>query len=415
MIKSISVVVSYVLGYLYIIGFFVNLSRENVPYDLIFIILFVLWVEFLHYSRKKMFNPKNDFESYYFLICLLIVGTTLSLQTGMIGGDNDTPFMFLYLFTHALAVYWVLVRLNLLTDGKTGRFFLVDMLNGFFSKPFGNWFLRLKTIFLGIKNLPTKKTDNDDKTKRLPTVLVLFGALLILFAVIGLLGLSDENFAKIFDFNITIYNLNINIIFYFIYSIPVGCYFFGLIFGGFLQSRNPNTPTILETGAEKLRTVGGVTLSIILYVFSIVYVIYIGLQISYFVSGFFGQLPYEFTYAEYARRGFFELCIIMGINLFLLLCASKLSVKPLRQHLHLKIASLVFLVFSMFFAATAMSKLVMYTTVYGFTPLRLLSIWAILVLIVATTLSIITILRPIKATRILVLYAVGSFAILCLC
>ena len=55
-----------------------------------------------------------------------------------------------------------------------------------------------------------------------------------------------------------------------------------------------------------------------------VYIAYLFSQLAYFFSGFGGFLPEEFTYAEYARRGFFELTAVSVINILIVILVSAL-------------------------------------------------------------------------------------------
>ena len=53
----------------------------------------------------------------------------------------------------------------------------------------------------------------------------------------------------------------------------------------------------------------------------VLYLLFFGVQAGYFLSAFRSYLPDGFTFAEYARRGFFELCIVSVINLAVILLA----------------------------------------------------------------------------------------------
>ncbi len=396
--------VSYIIGYIYAIGF---IDYEP-GYRLVFLIVFVLWVSALYYLRARSFSIKEELESYFVLLCLVIVGVASCLELGTIAGDYET-WIFSSQFMHGLAIYWVLMRAGRLVGGVTGRFFLLDMFSGYVIIPFRNWFLRtLSVVSLVGDGVKQRKSGR----KILPSVLAIVGALCLLFLVISILSGTDENFAEIFSLQLP--SLDGLYLFYLILSLPIGCFLFGLVYGAFNKQNRPDMAYVVEASVGRLRTVGGRTLTAILYLFSAVYVVYILLQASYFVGGFYGQLPQDFTYSEYARRGFFELCVVMGINLCILFVVAKISANPLREHSALKIASLIFLIICMFFAITAASKLLLYIDAYGFTALRLMSSWAILLLAVAIVLSFITILRPIKAVRILVYYAIASYAVVSL-
>ena len=72
--------------------------------------------------------------------------------------------------------------------------------------------------------------------------------------------------------------------------------------------------------AREKKYLSPLTVNTVLSVVSALYVVYLLSQLAYFVSGFSGIVPEGYTFAEYARRGFFEmawLCVInMGIIVF---------------------------------------------------------------------------------------------------
>ncbi len=103
------------------------------------------------------------------------------------------------------------------------------------------------------------------------------------------------------------------------------------------------------------------------------YLLYLFSQLAYFFSAFQGFLPNgEITYAQYARKGFFEMCVIAVINLVIvflsLLLAKKQNGKVCRW---IKLASTFIAVFTLIIIATAVSKMVLYIDTYGMTVLRI--------------------------------------------
>ena len=107
---------------------------------------------------------------------------------------------------------------------------------------------------------------------------------------------------------------------------------------------------------------------------SAAYLVYLFSQLAYFVSAFSGILPkgYTFSYAEYARRGFFELCGIAAINLTLLYLTLLLSRKKDGKLPAVLCAMGTFIdVFTLFLICTAMAKMILYIRQYGATVLRL--------------------------------------------
>ena len=107
---------------------------------------------------------------------------------------------------------------------------------------------------------------------------------------------------------------------------------------------------------------------------SAAYLVYLFSQLAYFVSAFSGILPegYTFSYAEYARRGFFELCGIAAINLTLLYLTLLLSrQKDGKLPAVLRALGTFIGVFTLFLICTAMAKMILYIRQFGATVLRL--------------------------------------------
>ncbi len=135
--------------------------------------------------------------------------------------------------------------------------------------------------------------------------------------------------------------------------------------------RKPDPPVESKLGFNGVDTVA---LSSFMAVLSLCYLCYMFSQLAYFFSAFSGFLPekYSFSYAEYARRGFFELCVIAGINLAILFIMIILSKKKDNTPpAAIKGLGTFIGVFTLLLIATAISKMVMYIDNYGMTVLRL--------------------------------------------
>ncbi len=107
---------------------------------------------------------------------------------------------------------------------------------------------------------------------------------------------------------------------------------------------------------------------------SLVYVLYIISQLTYFFSAFTGKTPADFLPAAYARRGFFEMCVICVINLALmfgvLLCSGRYKGKIQKP---IAAVCTFMSLFSLLLIVTAQSKMYLYITRFGLTRLRLLT------------------------------------------
>ncbi len=146
--------------------------------------------------------------------------------------------------------------------------------------------------------------------------------------------------------------------------------------------------------AEKeYRRIHHLTVNTALSVVCVLYFVYFFSQLAYFGGSLAGILPVEFTMAEYARRGFFEMTWLCAINLGLMSAAvgvtgGKDSKRSTRLLCMLLGAVTLFLI------ATAGAKMIMYIDSYGLTRLRLLTSVIMVFFAVATVVVCIWLLVP---------------------
>ena len=116
-----------------------------------------------------------------------------------------------------------------------------------------------------------------------------------------------------------------------------------------------------------------ITVNTVLCAVSAVYVLYLVSQLAYFVGGFSGILPKEYTMAEYARRGFFEMAVLCGINLALTALSTFLVRKYGRINLLTKLLCLFIGLVTLFLVCTASAKMFLYIGSFGPTRMRVLT------------------------------------------
>ena len=104
-----------------------------------------------------------------------------------------------------------------------------------------------------------------------------------------------------------------------------------------------------------------------------VYVTYLFSQLAYFVGGFSGILPEGFTAAEYARRGFFEMTLLVGINLGLMTFGVSQVRRTDRVPGSTRGLCLFLGLVSEFLVAAGVAKMVLYIDRFGLTRLRVLT------------------------------------------
>ena len=163
-----------------------------------------------------------------------------------------------------------------------------------------------------------------------------------------------------------------------------------LIFGGFLFcllfSRNTGLiHSRREPSAQKpARGLSAVTVMTVLGAVCLVYLAYLLSQLAYFVGGFSGLLPEEYTLAEYARRGFFEMAALCGINLGIIALCLGIVKKEGTAPLAVRVLCLFVGLVTLFFVAAASAKMFLYIESYGLTQLRLLTQIVMLFLAITT-------------------------------
>ncbi len=107
---------------------------------------------------------------------------------------------------------------------------------------------------------------------------------------------------------------------------------------------------------------------------SLVYMVYLAAQFAYFTSAFSGILPADYTAAQYARRGFFEMCVLCAINLGLVGGSLAVSRKPEgKAPLSTRLFCLFILLFSLGLVATSAAKMALYIQSFGLTRLRVMT------------------------------------------
>lgn len=114
-----------------------------------------------------------------------------------------------------------------------------------------------------------------------------------------------------------------------------------------------------------------VTIITVLVALNILYLIFTMIQFSYLYGGDNIALPSGFTYADYARKGFFELAAVTFINFIIVLSCLK-YIKKDNKRLS-KIANLlltVLVVFTLNMLFSANFKLTLYEAAFGYTFLR---------------------------------------------
>ena len=340
-------------------------------------------------------------EPILWLVCLLAVACGIAFDRGNVVGESGV-----WLLLHGYAVWWTISATGGLTDGKTGGFFLCDLFAGL-----GRAFAGLVYWPLGGIHLLLDRKNGGEKRLSLASGLYLLGALFALILAASWLAGADSGFGArlrtLFAFDDIQLGENVALV---ILGLPVGAFFYGL--GAGKPNRKPSALRLQNAG--KLRQVPCGVVCVTLAAFFLLYLLFFGVQGEYLFGAFAGRLPDGFTVAEYARQGFFELCLVMLLNLGLLTCGMVFAQKPVGEHKLLRLSSTALMGFTLLLWSTAAAKLGLYILTFGFTPKRLLAAWALLTLLVAGILSVVNLWKKCPVVRPTLLVGGIGMALLCL-
>jgi hypothetical protein len=162
---------------------------------------------------------------------------------------------------------------------------------------------------------------------------------------------------------------------------------------------------VIGSKERKLR-IGSIESYILLGSVNLLFLIFISVQITYLFGGQSNISSLGFTYAQYARRGFFELIGVAVISFFLLFGLDRYIQREKGSGLRIfKILSSLLVVGVIVIMVSAFMRLLLYEDAYGFTTLRLYSHVFIIFLTVVFGLLIYKVLKNGKESN----FSLGVF------
>ena len=110
---------------------------------------------------------------------------------------------------------------------------------------------------------------------------------------------------------------------------------------------------------------------------SFLYIIFSFIQVRYLFLGN-GKLPNNYTYAEYAREGFFQLLFVCIFNMIIVLICNEFF----KKSIILKIINMILCICTLIMIGSSAYRMKMYIAEYGLTFTRVLVLWALIVMTV---------------------------------
>ena len=340
-VYEITTISSIIIGLLVVI---INcLGVEH--YSGYFLLPIMLLIAFYIFMLKIVGIKTND-KAYVFLIPIII----LILSNFLFKVDGSNRFINIFIIPILLSIFLILLVDENRKITKNSLKWVIDLFPSYLFSNMSNMRLPLK----------------DEKTKsKLKNILigVLVGVVLAVILV-TLLSSADAyfgevinklfgSFKKIFRFDNIVKNA--------IIFVNVFIIFFS-VFINLVESKSKDSKI-------KVLNVNKTILTTVLIIINFVFLLFLVSEISKLTVNFL-HIPETYTYASYAREGFFELLGVTSINFLITLLIISFNNKYERTKL-INILLTILLSFSILLIINSYYRMYLYINHYGFTILRL--------------------------------------------
>lgn len=373
-IDRLFAVFSIVLGFLFIFligSVFFNLGIGTT----IFFIATLLTSYFYLYKKDIKIDTLHN-VAFVFMILLSFPFTIYSNRLAL--GIDFIVLIFSLL-------YWIYS-----TGGKTRKHLgetFTELIISWFAYPFMNFVAVFTALF--------KKDKTQKQGNARWIILGLIIALPIVCIVFYLLLMGDEMFNAMFSF---IFESFISKIFkylwYAILGLPIAMGIFSAWYTKYYEDKK--RASSINNNTKKNSSYINCRIAPIPLMYSIaiplcfIYFLYLISQIAYLISFIADNLlPKGFTIVDYARSGFFELCVVTVINIFVIALLLILTKRPSNTFpMGLRIITTLMSVFTMVIIGTTLYKMFMYINAYGYTSMRINTVIFMIFLLIVFVLII---------------------------
>ena len=246
---------------------------------LLFALLFVAGVEAMARALHRKASPETPLWAGCWLV-LSCVMPLWGVQPALTGWQ--------VVVWHLFAIWFVLARCGMLAQGYTGSLCFLDGLMGGVVLPFGNFFRRIAAVGAGLHALAQHRVKLRQTAVAVGTVLL---TLLLCGTAWQLLAAADANFAALgqgldrwLDELLNSYRF-VETFIYFLLSLPVGAWLYGLVAGSLHRETPPCTGERFFALLQPVRVLPAVTANVVVGALSLIYTL-------------FFALPFEETYCE---------------------------------------------------------------------------------------------------------------------
>ncbi|MBO5076763.1 MAG: DUF4173 domain-containing protein [Clostridia bacterium] len=357
------------VGYLFCRTFFV----WNKPFmGLIFtVLLFAFAFVFFGKQRRKA-------RCYFYPVSALLLSAGLFL--------NGSPLLRFCVFTYAVVAFFLFCQTGSDTalEDCAGQLYVLETVKALLVSPF-------KSIGAAVRSIGSNK---GGKKLGKTLLLILAGIGLTIIPTTLVLGLLsyDANFTTILEnIRANVFDQIFSRLWSLIFGIPLGMFVYGALYTGAHPAPDTYTRESCINLENKMKFMPALVGAVALIPLLFLYIVFIIAHADYYQAVFSGALPKAYTYAEFARDGFFRLCVAAAINAVVLILLRVFTRKTSTDRISpvVKICTAVLSLVTIVISATAISQMLMYVSAYGLTRLRLYTLWFMALIILLFFLAII--------------------------
>lgn len=382
----------YLLGILFLALFFPFKLGVNVP-------IFVTCVYIVAFGYQKLTDAPVDRGSTTLFLIVMIASLPFVLY-------DESPFRVLhFLILMGAVLFQCYTMFSCRAFPRLSECWLYDLANA--------------VVFTPLFNLDAfwRVLARRFAQSRFRTVLLILSGIAVALPLMLLLGTQLSSADAVFEFlrsrfSTPFWRYGGKIALGMVAAVPIGVFLYAAFFG-FRHRRCTEVAT--KPDADRVHIVPSEAVIAGLIPVCALQILYLVSQVGYFFSTFSGFLPENYTYAQYARRGFLELCLVSLVNLTLI--AAALSFTKYKKRVTEKIVNalvLILCICSLGMILTAFAKMILYMHSFGLTANRIITSWFMLGLALVFIFTIIrcfhTSFKLIRATTVT---AIAMFLMLC--
>ncbi len=332
--------------------------------------LFTFAFVFFKGNRRKT-------RSWFYPITALVLSLSLFLSAG--------PLLQLCVFAYICIAFLMFCQTGsaMALEDRAGQLYVFETVKAIIISPFRNFGASVGAI--------STQKGSKKVGKTLLYILIGIGlAVVPTFIVMQLLSF-DSNFTVILDgIRQAVFDRFFSYIWSLIFGVPIGMYVYAALYVSAhpVPDRFSREYSIYQVNRLKFAPalVGAVAVTPLLFLYGV----FIAAQFDYYKAIFMATLPAAYTFAAFARDGFFRLCVVAAINAMALIVLRVFSKKTEGERISpiVKIFTVILSLVTIVISGTAISQMIMYVSAYGLTRLRLYTLWFMGLLILMFVLTI---------------------------